>query len=322
MVGTVRRPFRSPLAPSRAPPRPAFFPFPVRGGCGNRNRISIDADCRRGAPHPHRQRRFLFGLSPERFSGPTARAGKTRRRRCRAPGLFPCQDFFRRLHRVRCRPDPAHRRRIRGPVSPSSPSPSASRAARAGFSDLRLLRRAGPRSAAVPVADPCRVSAVGCAARRCRLQSGLLLLPVVIVFPSTYAAHASTVPVAGTRAASDFPTDSSWEPEKFQVTASVASRCPVRNFVPYLCPLARPLRAPYRRGHRTVHRIVHRFACRAPSRAASRSPLKRRSGSAASLRRGPESFAVCSSIFSHFYARRRFLSHPTHLWCPQRQMRA
>ena len=89
--------------------------------------------------------------------------------------------------------------------------------------------------------------------------------------------------------------------KKIQVPVAVVSRWPVRYVVPYLCPLARPLRAPYRRGHRTVHR----FVCRACSRTASRSPLTRRSGFSVSLRRGPDSSSVCSSLFSLLYALRR-----------------
>ncbi len=47
--------------------------------------------------------------------------------------------------------------------------------------------------------------------------------------------------------------------------------------------------------------IAGRFRC----------PAQTPPGSIPSLCRDPESFVVCSSIFSHFYARRRFLSHPT-----------
>ena len=52
-----------------------------------------------------------------------------------------------------------------------------------------------------------------------------------------------------------------------------------------------------------------------------RVPSQTPPGSIPSLCRSPESFVVCSSIFSHFYARRRFLSHRTHLWCPGQQAR-
>ena len=87
----------------------------------------------------------------------------------------------------------------------------------------------------------------------------------------------------------------------------------------------RPLLRPFRSLRRTPVvfpvRELHRVAFRSRSLVASSDSLKRRSGFIPSLCRDPESFVVCSFLFSHFYARRRFLSHLTHLWCPGQQAR-
>ena len=73
-----------------------------------------------------------------------------------------------------------------------------------------------------------------------------------------------------------------------------------------------PARPPDRPSVRVPCSFAGRFAV----------PAQTPPGFIPSLCRDTESFVVCSFLFSHFYARRRFLSHPTHLWCPQRQMRA
>ena len=89
---------------------------------------------------------------------------------------------------------------------------------------------------------------------------------------------------------------------------------------PQLRLIVRPARVPVAPTVRSTHRttvavpvrVLHRVTFRSLSLVASSASLTRRSGSIHSLCRGPESFVVCSSLFSHFYARRRFLSHPTH----------
>ena len=254
---------------------------------------------RRFAPAPPAA--FPF-RSPPRAStpAPAARAGNLR-----------CRVFIP----ARCRLDAPHPRQARGPDRFPSPTPSASRAARVGSSDLQLPQRTGPCSATVPVADPCRVTAVGFAVRRCRLRLYLFPAPTTIIFPSACATSASTVPVSVTRTASGISTCSTTSRKKFTPKVATTNRFPVRSVsrsglrhriklrlvpLPVVATVALPVRA------------LHRSACRAPSRVASLSLLTRRSGFSVSLGHGPESSAVCYLIFSHFYARRRFLSHPTH----------
>ncbi len=195
--------------------------------------------------------------------------------------------------------------------------PTVSDAFRFAYRSRRLLlpvQQTGPCSATVPVADPCRVTAAGFAARRCRHELRLFPAPVTIIFPPESATSASTVPVSVTRAASGISTCSTTNRKKFPAKVATTNRFPVRSvgrsglnhrreFL--LVPL--PVGATVALSVRELHRV----ACRSRSRVATASPLNRRSGSIPSLCRDPESFAVCSSIFSHFYARRRFLSHPT-----------
>ena len=181
--------------------------------------------------------------------------------------------------------------------------------------------RIGSYFATAPVVDPCR----DFAARRCRLQPGLLLPPVASTFPSAYAASASTVPVAGTRAASGISTCSTTSRKKFPVMVAVVNRFPVRSvsrsglrhrrkFLLVPLPVGAPVALPLRE--------LHRVACRSRSRVAAAAPLKRRR--APSLRSaGVPKRSWCAPSLSLISTPGGVeLSHPTHLWCPQRQMRA
>ncbi len=156
------------------------------------------------------------------------------------------------------------------------------------------------------------------AARRCRLQLRLSPVPVATVFSSASSSPAPNVPVSVTRAASGISTCSTTSRKKIHGDG--------RSSQPVPRPQRQPLRTPppaqvssrasarWRVGRaspsgtpsgRVPLPIAGRFRC----------PAQTPPGSILSLCRSPESFVVCSSIFSHFYARRRFLSHPTHLWC-------
>ncbi len=172
--------------------------------CAAPGAFSIPRPWRRRQPHPLRRllparcsapappTAYPFSSSPRASTpAPVDRAGNLRRRLrlAHGPQSFPGWNPFRSHISilVRCRPDAPYRRRARGPDSQSSPTPSASRTARVGFSCLSsepvqgrclLLLHAKKFVATVATTDRFTVRNVSRTGLRHRRKLRLVTLPV------------------------------------------------------------------------------------------------------------------------------------------------
>ena len=183
-----------------------------------------------------------------------------------SPPLPRGVSFIPRPRRLR-QPRPLQRRLPARRSAPApSPSPSASSAARVGFSCLSSEPDRASRRSRWWIRAGSPPSAF--AARRCRHVLRLLLPPVAFTFPSAYAAPASTVPVAGTRAASDFSACSSCEPRIIPGTGRGGEPVPGPRLRPVPLPVgaavarAVPARPPDRPSAHPSVRVPCSFAGR------------------------------------------------------------
>ena len=228
--------------------------MPRHRRCAAPGALSIPRPRRRRQPHPLRRllpvrccapappAAFPFQSSPRASTpAPAARAGNLRRR-----VFIP----------VRCRLDAPHPRRARGPDRLPSPTPSASRAARVSSSDLQLPQRTGPCSATVTLVDRLRATAVGFAARRCRLRFRLFPVPVATIFrrhphppprpcrsPSRAPRPAS--PPVPQRAEKNSRRWSQWSTGSRSAAPAAPDSATGASFFSCLCPLARRSRFPF-----------------------------------------------------------------------------